>query len=177
MVYYADRDLQSDWLPVRQKGSGLAIWHYCPRVGDNVTVEHRGTGIEQGVVTGAYPTDNNPAITPNSLDSIALSSHDGAFFEHEPNSGTFTVAGVGTMHLSVNGETLMFSGPWTLQSSGTVQITASGTATVKAPTIVLDAVDVKVTGKLWVDQMKPFSLSEIISNPHVKNVDGSGNGS
>ena len=123
-VYYSDRDILSDWLPVKLNGCAGAVFHFCPRVGDTVSVHNLGTGIEQGVVSGTHATTNNPGIVPNSLDSVAMALDDGSFFEHEPNSGTTTLAGIGTLHISVNGETLAFSGPWTLNASGTVQVTA-----------------------------------------------------
>src|SRR5215831_12369505 len=117
-VYYQDRDVITDWLPVNQQGSAGAAFHYCPRVGDNVTVLHLGSGIEQGIVLGSHGTDNNPVFTPNSLDSHAAAFEDGAFFEHEPQSSTTTVAGVQTLHISVGGQTLVFSGSFTLNVGG-----------------------------------------------------------
>ena len=172
-VYYADRDLLSDWLPVEQRGSAGAIFHFCPRIGDAVTVKNLGTGIEQGVVVSSHPTDNNPGITPNSLDSVALSTSDGAFFEHEPNSGTLTIADIGTLHLHVKGETLAFSGPWTLVSSGAVQITGT-TVTVTAPTITL-AGNVEITGSLKVDGYTTLAGGDI-AEPHLQIQDGAGGG-
>jgi phage baseplate assembly protein V len=173
-VYYPDRDILSDWLPVKQQGSAGAMFHYCPRIGDAVTVENLGTGIEQGVVTGAHPTDNNPVVQPNSLDSVALATDDGAFFEHEPNSKTLTVAGVGTMHLSVNGETLAFSGTWTLNASGACSITANS-VTIKAGAIKLDG-PVEITQTLKVDGYTTLAGGGN-AIPNITNSSGSGGGS
>jgi phage baseplate assembly protein gpV len=175
-VYYADRDLLSDWLQVKQRGSAGAIFHFCPRIGDTVSVENLGTGIEQGVVTGSHATTNNPGFTPKSLDALAMATDDGSYFEHEPQSGTFTLAGVNTLHLSVKGETLAFSGPWTLQSSGAVSITGTD-VTINANSITLNAPNTIVTGTLKVDYIKPYQQSVTLATPQVKNADGSGNGS
>lgn len=83
---------------------------------------------------------------------------DGSFFEHEPQSGTLTMAGIGTFHLSVNGDTLSYSGgAWTLHVGGDITVTAGGNAnvtaanaTVKAGTITLDG-NVHITGTLNTD--------------------------
>jgi phage baseplate assembly protein V len=148
-VYYGDRNLVTDWLPVNQSGSAGAAFHVCPRVGDNVTVLHLGTGMEQGIVLGSHGTDNNPVFTPNSVDSVAMATEDGAYFEHEPQSSTFTMAGVGTLHLSVGGQSLIFTGTFTLNVGGAVTIDA-GSATIKAGSITLDG-PVHITQSLTVD--------------------------
>lgn len=171
-VYYSDRDILSDWLPVRLPGSAGTVHHYCPRIGDAVTVENQGTGIEQGVVTGSRPTTNNPGIIPNSLDSTAMSTDDGAYFEHEPNSGTTTIAGVGTLHISVNGETLAFSGPWTLNASGNVQITSPQ---INLNGVLIDSSgNVTIPGNLTVKGTT--NMKQAIANPNCQNTDGSGGG-
>jgi phage baseplate assembly protein V len=154
-VYYGDRDVLTDWIPVNQLGSAGAAFHFCPRVGDNVTVLHLGTGIEQGIVIGSHGTDNNPVFTPNSLDSHAAAFEDGAFFEHEPQSSTCTLAGVGTLHLSIGGQTLIFSGSFTLNVGGAVTINAAS-ATIKAGAITLDG-PVHITKTLTVDGTSTFN--------------------
>ena len=177
-VYYNDRDTLTDWLPVQSAGSAGASFHFCPRVGDNVTVMHLGAGTEQGIVVGSHGTDNNPALVPNSIDSVALATDDGAFFEHEPQSGTFTLAGVGTFHLSVNGDSLSYvGGTWTLNIGGDCDITAGGNAnvtaanaTVKAGSITLDG-DVTVTKSLTVDGFTACKGGGT-TTPHMTNADG-----
>jgi phage baseplate assembly protein V len=180
-VYYPDRDLLTDFLPVNQMGSAGAAFHFCPRVGDNVTVLHLGTGVEQGIVLGSHGTNNNPSFIPNSVDSVALATEDGAFFEHEPQSGTFTLAGVTTFHLHVNGDSLSFvGGKWTLNIGGDCNLTAGGdanvtatNATVKAGSIKLDG-NVTVTGDLTV--LGTMRTKLVFADPHCQNLDGSGGG-
>jgi phage baseplate assembly protein gpV len=111
---------------------------------------HLGSGTEQGIVVGSHGTNNNPSLIPNTLDSIALATEDGAFFEHEPQGGTLTMAGVGTLHLSINGDSLIFSGgKWTLNVGGPVNINAGGTVTVTAPTVQVNG-NVNISGNLSV---------------------------
>ena len=78
------------------------------------------------------------------------------------------------MHLHVKGETLAFSGPWTLQSSGNISITGT-TCTITAPTITL-AGNVEITGTLKVDGYATLAQGGI-AQPHITNSDGSGGGS
>jgi len=173
-VYYQDRDVLTDWMPVNQMGSAGAAFHYCPRVGDNVTVLHLGSGISQGIVLGSHATDNNPTFTPNSIDSHAAAFEDGAFFEHEPQSSTTTVAGVQTLHISVGGDTLAFSGgTWTLNVGGDCNITCGGNATVKAGTITLDG-NVTITKDLTVQGTT--HMQQAFASPNCRNSDGSGGG-
>jgi phage baseplate assembly protein gpV len=175
-VFYTDRNLLSDWLPINNHGSAGAIFYHCPRIGDAVTVDHLGTGIEQGTVVASHPSGNNPSMIPNSLDSVALSTDDGAFFEHEPQSGTTTLAGVGSLHLHVNGETLAFSGTWTLNASGNVKITA--------PQISLNGVLIDQSGNVTLPAGMTVKADKFagasgtpVANPRMTNSDGSGNGS
>jgi phage baseplate assembly protein V len=177
-VYYQDRDVVTDWMPVNQQGSAGTAFHFLPRVGDNATVLHLGSGVSQGIVIGTHATDNNPTYTPNTPDSISMASEDGAFFEHEPQSSTTTMAGIGTLHISVGGDTLAFSGgTWTLNVGGDCDITAGGNAnvtaanaTIKAGTITLDG-DVTVTKSLTINGFTNAKGGGQ-TNPHMSNVDG-----
>lgn len=188
-IAYTDRNIISDWTRVGGSGSaGSFHAHHCPDIGDNVTVLHLPTGIEQGVVVATNPTDNNPTFVPNSIDSKALGGSDGSFFEHEPNSGTTTVAGVAHLHISA-GESLIYvttemmqvGGNSTKQVGGTVNLNAGAQITVTAPMISLNGVlidssgNVTIPGNLTVKGST--SMQSATANPHCTNTDGSGGGS
>jgi phage baseplate assembly protein V len=160
-VQYLDKDgLISKPLPVKQFGSRSTSSFWCPKVGDDVSVTMLPNGDEDGFVDGSfYNTGNPPPITDPNTRHITFA--DGTIIEYAETGSTFTFKSSGPLNINC----------------GTATITCSGQATIKASTIVLDATDVKITGKLWVDQMKPYAAGEIMSNPHVKNFDGSGNGS
>jgi|SRR5215472_2253019 len=187
-IAYTDRNIVSDWTPVGQQGASGSFHHYnCPDIGDNVTVLHMPTGIEQGIVICANPTDNNPTMVPNSIDSKALSGSDGSFFEHEPNSGTTTVAGVAHLHIDA-GEALLYfdnemvqvTGAWTKHVGATITINAGGNVTITAPMISLNGVtidsagNVAIPGTLTVKGNTYLDLA--FADPHCENIDGSGGG-
>jgi len=146
------------------------------------------TGIEQGIVVCTNPTSNNPTMTPNSIDSKAISGADGSFFEHEPNSGTTTIAGVAHLHINagemltyVSTENIQVSGNWTKQVGGTISINAGGKITVTAPMISLNGVlidssgNVTIPGTLTVQKTVTFNQDGTIAT-HLTNSDGSGGG-
>jgi phage baseplate assembly protein V len=162
-VQYLDKDgLISKPLPVKQFGSRSTSSFWCPKIGDDVSVTMLPNADEDGFIDGSfYNTGNPPPVTnPNSRH---VTHEDGAIFDYTEGQPM----GRGR---SGSGGTLTISG---IQS---VSVTA-GTITIKATTIILDATDVKITGTLWVDKIKPYQASEITATPHMKNADGSGNGS
>jgi phage baseplate assembly protein V len=188
-IAYPDRGITSDWTRVGGSGSaGSFHMHHCPDIGDNVTVLHLPTGIEQGVVVCTNPTDNNPTFVPNSIDSKAIGGSDGSFFEHEPNSGTTTVAGVAHLHI-LAGESLIYlttemvqvSGTSTKHVGGTITLSAGGQITVTAPMISLNGVlidssgNMTIPGNLTVKGSTTMQLAQ--ASPHCTNTDGSGGGS
>jgi phage baseplate assembly protein V len=188
-IAYTDRNIISDWTRIGVPGGSGAFHHYhCPDIGDNVTVLHMPTGIEQGIVVCSNPTDNNPTFVPNSIDSHAMAGQDGSFFEHEPNSGTTTMAGIGHLHIQA-GEALLYfatenvqvSGNWTKQVGGTITINAGGQITVTAPMISLNGVlidsagNVTIPGTLTVKGNVAFEATGTIAT-HLTNLDGSGAG-
>jgi len=187
-IAYTDRNIITDWTSVGTHGSaGSFHTHSCPDIGDNVTVLHLPTGIEQGIVVCTNPTSNNPTFVPNSIDSKAMSGQDGSFFEHEPNSGTTTIAGVAHLHIQA-GESLMYlateniqvSGNWTKQVGGTITINAGGNVKITAPQINLNGVlidssgNVTIPGTLTVKGTTTMALAS--ASPHCLNSDGSGGG-
>jgi phage baseplate assembly protein gpV len=183
MVSYPDRGVTSTWLSVGQLGAAGAAFHFCPRIGDNVTTLHFPTGVEQGIVIAANATANNPSFVPNSIDALAVATENGAYFEHEPQSGTLTVAGVASFHLSINGDVISYNGgTWHLtvggdlqaQVGGAANITANGSATIKAPAITLDG-PVTVTKTLTVGGNVTFEGQGTIA-AHLQNLDGAGGG-
>ena len=183
-VVYPDRDgVTSDWLPVGQAGSAGTGFHYCPRVGDNVTVAHFPTGIEQGMVIGTNPTPNNPAFKPRSLNAVAMQTDDGAYFEHDPDAGCLSLAGIATLYLQSKGELSAAIGTTvTLTSGGTITVTAGGTVKNTAPKIKFNGVlndssgNVTIPGTLTVQQNVQFNATGSIAT-HLANNDGAGGGS
>src|SRR5260221_3363532 len=124
-VVFHDRNVTSDWLPIGNQAAAGTGMHYCPRVNDNVTVLHPATGIEQGVVACSTPSANSPLYQPTHLDSIAMASEKGAYFEFEPNSGILTVTGVAELHL-------VTAGAFLAQIRGTTEETVVASAQVVA---------------------------------------------
>jgi phage baseplate assembly protein V len=174
-VQYLDKDgLISKPLPVKQFGSRSTSSFWCPKVNDDVSVTMLPNGDEDGFIDGSfYNTGNPPPITDPNTRHVTFA--DGTVIEYtEKGAGIRGTAagGAGSGTLTVNSV-----GPITIKCTGACYIEASGQATIKASLILLDATDVKITGKLWVDQLKPYAAGEIMSTPHVKNADGSGNGS
>jgi phage baseplate assembly protein V len=188
-VAYTDRNIITDWTSIGQTGSAGAFHHYsCPDIGDNVTVLHWPTGIEQGLVIASNPTANNPTFTPNSIDSHAMAGSDGSWFEHEPNSGTTTMAGIAHLHIKAgealcyfSNEMVQVSGAWTKEVGGSISINAGGQITVTAPMISLNGVtidsggNVHIPGSLIVDGNTTMN-KEALAIPHCVNSDGSGGG-
>lgn len=126
-------------------------------------------GHEEGFIDGSfYNTGNPPPITDPNTRHITF--EDGTVMEYIEGSSTFNIKTKGPVNITTTGNV-------TLNANGTVTLQAGTTFTIKGATILLDAPNVKVTGILWVDQLKPYQAGEIMSNPHVKNFDGSGNGS
>lgn len=184
-INYPDRGLTSDWLPIGSQGSAGTTMFFCPRVGTNVTVAHFGSGVEQGIVLCSNPTGNGGSVTPDSLNSIAMISDDGAQFSYNPDSGELTVLGVKKINLAASGDTVVYTGGnCTAQVGGNLKATVTGSATVTAPTvnvnatgsITLNSPNVTITGTLHVDYIIPFQTGNVLATPHIQNNDGSGGG-
>ena len=196
-VLYPDRGVTSDWIPVGQQGGKGAVFHFCPRVGDNVTVAHFATGIETGVVIAANSTPQNPGVKPRSLNSVALQMDDSSYFEHDPDTGCLSINGIATLYFNAKGQIKIIcggdcdvtvGGNLNASVTGNVEVTCtdldatcSGEATVTAPTITLKG-NVEITGTLKVDE-----TLEVVGNvqfdstgsiqTHLQNIDGDGGGS
>jgi phage baseplate assembly protein V len=191
-VDYDDRGVTSAWLPVAQHGSSGTSMHWCPRVGDNVTVLHYPTRIEQGVVLCSTATENNPAFCPRSINAVACQHSDGSYMEYDPDAQCFSMLGVGSIYLHANGDYTMYAGgnviksiggKLTITTGGKIDITAGGQITVKGdPMIQLNGVqintngDVLIPGKLTVDGQTLLQGGGT-ATPSLKNSDGSGGGS
>jgi phage baseplate assembly protein V len=198
-VVYPDRNVTSDFLPVGQAGSSGMIFHFCPRVGDNVLVAHLPTGIEMGTVIATNCTPNNPSFVPRSLNAVGFMGDDGSYHEYDPDTGCLSINGVGTIYVNANGQIVIIaggdmdlttkanlnivvqgnavatvSGSLTANVSGNATITAA-TATVAASTITLQG-NVTVTGTLTVDGTATF-LTGGTATPNIINTSGSGGGS
>lgn len=167
-VQWLDKQgLISKPLPVLQFGSRSTSNFWCPKVADDVTVQMLPNGSEEGFVIGSfYNTGNPPPITDP--DTRHTTYADGTIIEYRESLPALIRDGV---QIRAGRQ-----GQLTIYSSNPLNITC-GNCTIKASAITLDAPNTTITGILHVDQIKPYQGSEIISDPHVKNVDGSGNGS
>ncbi len=187
-VAYTDKNVISDWMPYGQNlGSAGMAFHFCPRIGDNVTTLHNPTGIEQAIAICTNATDNNQTFIPNSLDAIAMSGEDGSYFEHEPNTGTTTMAGIRNLHIKTTGDAVIYidgnemrqiGGAITEQVGATITITAGGVITLNAPTFVINAPTITLNGDTTVTKsltVKGFTDLQGggQANPHMLNEDGS----
>ncbi len=147
MVLYPDRGVTSDWIPVGQQGAKGTVFHYCPRVGDNVIVAHFPTGIETGVIIASNPTPNNPGIKPRSLNSVAMQGDDKAYFEYDPDAGCLSINGISTVYLKAGGEMEIISGTnikvnttgdLTATVGGNLTANVTGTTTLTAANTVFN---------------------------------------
>jgi phage baseplate assembly protein V len=167
-VQYLDKDgLISKPLPVKQFGSRSTSTFWCPKVGDDVSVTMLPNADEDGFVDGSfYNTGNPPPITDP--DTRHTTYADGTIMEYQESQAALIKDGV-QIRAGRQGHLTIYSG-------NPINITC-GSCTIKASVITLDAPDTKITGMLWVDDIKPYQKSETTAHPHVKNADGSGNGS
>lgn len=162
-VQYLDKEgLISKFLPVKQSGSRSTSSFYCPKVGDDVQVTMLPNGNEDGFVDGSfYNTGNPPPI--DDPDTRHITYGDGTVMEYQEGQ-TATATREGR------------NGQLTIKSQFPIDITC-GNCVIKASSVTLDAPDTYITGNLHVDYIKTYQQSETVSTPHVKNSDGSGNGS
>jgi phage baseplate assembly protein V len=158
-VMYDDREVESDWLPVGQSGSKGHVFYTPPQqIGDQVTVLHYPTGIEKGIVVCTNPTLRTPSFKPRSINSVALQSLDGSYFEYDPDQQCLSINGIATIYLKSSGQIqIVCGGDLDATVTGNVEVscknldaTCSGEATVTAPTITLKG-NVEITGTLQVD--------------------------
>ncbi|MGD0178764.1 MAG: phage baseplate assembly protein V [Terriglobales bacterium] len=176
-VTFPDRDgVTTDWLPVKVPGSAGCNFFYCPRVGDNVTVQHYPTGIESGVVVGGHNTSNNPCFPPHSLNSIAMQPDDGSMFEYDPDVGCLVVNGIGTLYFNALGQAIFIcGGDLDVTVGGNLNATVTGNVIITAPNISLNG-NVEITGTLSTTGSVAFGAGGTIQT-HLQNLDGAGGGS
>jgi phage baseplate assembly protein V len=173
-VQYLDKDgLISKPLPVKQKGSKSTGSFYCPKIGDDVNVTMLANGSEDGFIDGSFYNAGNPPPTTNP-DCHHTTYNDGTIIEYAESTST---RATGQLTIKSTNPIVITCGNMSITITGSVGITSSGQATIKAPAIVLDAIDVKITGKLWVDNIKPYQAAFTMATPKVANADGSGQGS
>jgi phage baseplate assembly protein V len=175
-VQFLDKQgLVSKPLPVKQQGSRSTSSFYCPKVGDDVNVTMLPNSNEDGFIDGSfYNTGNPPPITDP--DTRHITYADGTIMEYRESLTTIIRDGVQIRAGRQGQLTINSPNPISIVCSNAT-ITCSGNATIKASLITLDAPNTKITGMLWVDDIKPYQKTETIGHPHVKNEDGSGNGS
>jgi phage baseplate assembly protein V len=184
-VTYEDRGVVSDWLPVGNQGSAGTTMFWCPRLNDNVTVLHYPTAIEQGIIVCTSPTGNGGAIQPDSLNSIAMRSDDGAQFSYNPDAKTLAIQGVTTVHITAAGDI-------TIQANGNLTAHIGSQAVWNVPEFVINGNllvngnistnggeggdgSIGITGGLNV--AKPVYFAEGgTAKPHLINDDNSGGG-
>jgi phage baseplate assembly protein gpV len=117
-----------------------------------------------------------------------MAGSDGSWFEHEPNSGTTTLAGIQHLHIKagqsliyVATEMMQVSGTSTKQVGGTVGLNAGGQITITAPMINLNGVTIDSSGNVVIPGTLTVkgstSMQLATANPHCVNEDGSGGGS
>lgn len=150
-------------LPVKQHGSRGAQHFYCPKIGDSVSVTWQNNSLGgEGYVDGSfYNTSNPPPILDP--DTRHITFQDGTVIEYAETGSHLLVDAKGD--ITVKGATNII-----IQGGANVNVKAGGILTLDCP-------NTKVTGILWVDNIKPYQASETVATPHVKNQDGSGGGS
>jgi phage baseplate assembly protein V len=169
------KGLISKPLPVQQFGSRSTSSFWCPKVADDVTVMMLPNGSEDGFVIGSfYNTGNPPPIIDP--DTRHVTYADGTTMEYRESLPAIIKDGIQIRAGRQGQLTINSPNPISITCSSAT-IICSGNANIKASTILLDAPNTKITGMLWVDDIKPYQKSETTGHPHVKNEDGSGNGS
>jgi phage baseplate assembly protein gpV len=167
-VFYADRGVESDWMPVGNSGSkGTRFYTPPPQLGDFVTTLHYPTGIEKSICLCANPTDNTPSVTPRSVNSIAMQTSDGAYFEYDPDKGCFNINGIATVYLNAKGQIHIVTGgdldadvtgklvanvgsDMTATVGGATTINSTGNITLTAPSTKISG-NLEVTGTTKLD--------------------------
>jgi phage baseplate assembly protein V len=160
-VTYPDRGFQSPYLLVLQRNTIGHQDYYVPVPGEPVWVIMHGRSLDRGLILGSAYTEGSPPPF-NSTTIRGMMFADGSYVIYD-------TAGGGNYQLNLKGKV-------TATVGGTLTATVTGNATIKAPTVILDAPRVNITGTLYCDYLKPYSQSEILATPHVKNADGSGGG-
>jgi phage baseplate assembly protein gpV len=181
-VFYADRGVESDWMPVGNSGSkGNRFYTPPPQLGDFVTTLHYPTGIEKSVCVCANPTDNTPSVLPRSVNAIAFQGTDGCYFEYDPDTGCLSINGIATVYLNAKGQIHIVTGgdldadvtgklvanvgsDLTATVGGATTVTSTGNMTLKAPNIKLDGA-VEITGAATLD-----STLAVSSDTNVQNI-------
>jgi phage baseplate assembly protein V len=193
-VFYADRGVESDWMPVGNSGSkGNRFYTPPPQLGDFVTTLHYPTGIEKSVCVCANPTDNTPSVLPRSVNAIAFQGTDGCYFEYDPDTGCFSINGIATVYLNAKGQIHIVTGGdldadvtgnVVANAGGDLTATITGNATITANQINLNGVIIDSSGDITLPAgkfVKADSFQGVagapVATPHMTNNDGAGGGS
>ncbi|OWA36778.1 hypothetical protein B9G55_01475 [Saccharibacillus sp. O16] len=130
-VTFPDLDeVVSGWLPVIGYGRTWARTYALPAAGDMVAVIFLSAGVQDGFVLGNYQVlDEDVDVTD---DQFGVWFEDGSRVYYDRAAGELVVESTGSIRAVATD----------------VRVTATGTAKLAAPTIILDAQTVRVTGNL-----------------------------
>lgn len=130
-VTFPDLDgVVSGWLPVIGYGRAWARTYALPTAGDMVAVIFLSAGVKDGFVLGNYQILDEDV--EGSEEQFGVWFEDGSRVYYDRAAGELVVESVGAIRAT----------------AANVVVTATATATLAAPTIVLDAQTVSVTGNL-----------------------------
>jgi phage baseplate assembly protein V len=169
-VTYPDRGFQSGYLLVLQRNTIGHQDYYVPVPGEPVWVIMQGKSLNRGLILGsAYTEGSLPPFNSTTIRGMKFA--DGSYIIYD-------TAGGGNYQLNLAGKiTATIKGDLVATVGGNLSATVTGSATLKAPTITLDAVDVYITGKLHLDHIKGYQLPWTQADARVQNLDGSGGSS
>lgn len=123
-------DVVSGWLPVIGYGRAWARTYALPAAGDMVAVIFLSAGVQDGFVLGNYQVLDEDVET--TADQYGVWFEDGSRAYYDRAVGELVVQAAGALRAT----------------AADVTVSATGTATLAAPTVVLDAQTVRVTGNL-----------------------------
>jgi phage baseplate assembly protein V len=160
-VTYPDRGFQSQYLLVMQRNTVGMQDYYVPVAGESVWVLMQGTSLNRGIILGSAYTDSNPPPW-TSATMRGMMFGDGSYVVYD-------TAGGGNYQIYTVGKT-------TITCKSDLTATVTGTATIKAATVTLDAPTVNITGILHCDNYRGYQGTPT-ATPKMTNSDGSGGGS
>lgn len=104
--------------------------------------------LEDGVVLGAlYSQKNPPDSVAETLHQIKLK--DGGLLNYDTASGKLFIHTIGDLQIEADGNvSLTTNGNVSVKASGTANVESGGSLSLKAPTILLDAPNVQISGAL-----------------------------
>jgi phage baseplate assembly protein V len=157
-VTYPDRGFQSPYLLVMQRNTIGMQDYYVPVPGETVWVLMNGKSLTRGIILGSAYTDSNPPPF-NSATIRGMMFGDGSYVIYD-------TSGIGNYQINTKGNV-------TITCAKDLSATITGTAVIKAPTMILDG-NVSITGTLSCDYFKGYQTGAPTATPHMINSDGSG---